>query len=192
LNEATRQLRQWQQEFDLPEDFSVNVNLSKVQVISDSILDDVSDALASSGVQPQHLTLEITESSIMHSVALVTSVLEKLRDRGVVLAMDDFGKGYSSLASLHRFPIHMLKIDRDFIHTMTQSRAHLAVIDAITSLAGNLGLQVIAEGIEANDEVFQLQALECSYGQGYFFAKPRSPEEIRPLLESAHQLVGGA
>jgi len=178
LDQACADLADWKQRFpDHTPPIHVACNLSKVQLAVNGLGDVVADTLERHGIDPGELHLEVTESVIMHDAAVVVPVMEQLRSTGIVLTMDDFGKGYSSLASLHRFPIDVLKIDREFIDAMTRSRAHTAVVHAIVTLADNLGMRVVAEGIETNDHLVQLQTLDCTYGQGYLFGKPAPAEQ---------------
>ncbi len=177
LDNACAQLAKWKPMMDNHADLFVSCNLSKVQLAVNGLTDAVAQTLDRHQIAPEQLHLEITESVIMHDAAVVVPVMEKLRERDIVLTMDDFGKGYSSLASLHRFPIDTLKIDREFVDAMTRSRAHTAVVHAIITLADNLGMRVVAEGIETQDHLVQLQALECAYGQGYLFGRPAPAEQ---------------
>ena len=122
-------------------------------------------------MQPAQLQLEVTESEIMQDRDSAVAMLNALKAEGIRLAMDDFGTGYSSLACLHEFPFDVLKIDRAFIANLDQGRAFIVLANSIVSLAENLGMQCVAEGIESLDQIAVLQAMGCSCGQGYYFGK---------------------
>ena len=121
---------------------------------------------------PTFLKLEITESAVMDNVETATKMLVQLQALGVQLAMDDFGTGYSSLSNLHRFPINTLKIDRSFITRMAQNNENAEIVRTISGLAQNLGMDVVAEGVETREQLDLLKSLGCQFGQGYFFSKP--------------------
>jgi EAL domain-containing protein (putative c-di-GMP-specific phosphodiesterase class I) len=125
---------------------------------------------------------------VMQSAESITPVLEELRELGVMLSMDDFGTGHSSLSCLHRFPIDFLKIDRAFIGNMGLNREYAAIVHAVVTLAHNLRIRVVAEGIETLEQAVQLQSLDCDLGQGYFFSRPIPAVQIAPLLENRNWL----
>jgi diguanylate cyclase (GGDEF)-like protein/PAS domain S-box-containing protein len=187
LTEACRQLQQWQQQFspDLP--LSVSVNLSTKQFTQPNLLDQISHLLHHS--EPQradwkvNLKLEITESAIMENPEMAKTMLEQLKAMGVQLLIDDFGTGYSSLSYLHRFPIDTVKIDQSFISHMSTDSESAEIVRAIVSLAHNLGMNVIAEGVELAEQLRQLRSLGAEYGQGFFFAKPLDREEVEALMQ---------
>lgn len=182
LNEAIAQLRDWRSESPEHTDLFVNVNLSRRQLVHPALLDSLKAATESHGVEPRHVHLEITESSVMDDRLNVEEVMQGIRDLGFLLAMDDFGTGHSSLSCLHQFPIDALKIDRSFVRNLTERREFTAVMQAIITLAHNLELTVIAEGIEDNGQLAQLQGMDCEFGQGYLFASPATPEEAIRIL----------
>jgi diguanylate cyclase (GGDEF)-like protein/PAS domain S-box-containing protein len=187
MTEACRQLRQWQHQFapDLP--LSMSVNLSTKQFTQPSLIEQVQQLL---NYPDRHhpdlklnLKLEITESAIMENPDMAKTLLEQLKQMGVQLLIDDFGTGYSSLSYLHRFPIDTVKIDQSFISQMSTDSESAEIVRAIVSLAHNLGMNVVAEGIEQAEQIQQLQALGAEYGQGYFFAKPLDCREVEQLME---------
>lgn len=186
LHEALRQLVSLSMRFPELAHLSMSVNLSKRQLIEEQLFDTIKHALQLTGVAPHRLKLEVTESVVMQHAEAVTPILAKLKSLGVKLAMDDFGTGHSSLSCLHRFPIDCLKIDRAFITTMGLNRQYAAIVHAIVTLAHNLGMVVVAEGIESPDQVVLLQSLECGFGQGYFFSKPVAPASLHALLSTSN------
>jgi diguanylate cyclase (GGDEF)-like protein len=172
LREAVGQLSRWQHRHPREPQLVMSVNLSKAQLAWQGLVADVAGLIRHSGIEPACVKLEVTESTIMHDAAAVVPMLSQLRELGVRLAIDDFGTGHSSLASLHRFPIDVLKIDRAFVRSMSDHREFSAIVQAIVMLAHNLNMQVIAEGVETAEQLAQLQALDCDEAQGYYFARP--------------------
>lgn len=141
------------------------------------LIEHIEQILHETQVKPWHLKLEVTESVVMENPELAAVTLGKLRGLGVRLSIDDFGTGYSSLSYLNRFPLDILKIDRSFISTMNQSDENLQIVRTIVALAGNLGMQVIAEGVETEEQLNQLKLLKCQYAQGYLFSEPMDAAE---------------
>jgi diguanylate cyclase (GGDEF)-like protein/PAS domain S-box-containing protein len=192
LREACRQLHAWRQRHGhLPELF-VSVNLSRKQLADRAIVGKIRDAIAAADVPPSSIKLEITESALMEDAEAALPLLAEIQSLGVKLQMDDFGTGYSSLGCLHRFPLHGLKIDRSFVATTSARRDYAAVIQAIITLARNLGIEVVAEGVETADQVALLQALDCEFGQGYYFSRPVPPEEAQDMLPAPMPLAKSA
>ncbi|MEM9417846.1 MAG: EAL domain-containing protein [Planctomycetota bacterium] len=173
-------------------EFTMNVNLSKRQLVQTDVVDMLVEVVEKAGVKPQWIKLEITESVIMDGQAQVTPVLEEMRRRGFQLAMDDFGTGHSSLSCLHQFPIDVLKIDRSFISSLDEHFEFAAVIQAIVTLAHTLGLTVVAEGIETREQLAVLQALDCDSLQGYLFSKPLPLREALEFLSQPREYVNSA
>jgi len=167
---------------DLP--LLISVNLSARQFSQPDLVDQIERILGESGVEARSVTLEITESVVMEHAESAAAALSQLKTLGVQLSIDDFGTGYSSLSCLHSYPIDTLKIDRSFIGNMGADPRNLEIVRTIIALAGNLGMHVTAEGIETAEQLAQLRALQCDYGQGYLFSKPRDGEEIKRLLAS--------
>jgi diguanylate cyclase (GGDEF)-like protein/PAS domain S-box-containing protein len=184
LTEACRQLHQWQQQFS-PLPLSISVNLSTKQFSQPSLIEQIRQLLSHAELQPSQLNLklEITESAIMENSEAARTMLEQLKAMGIQLLIDDFGTGYSSLSHLHRFPIDTVKIDQSFISQMSTDSESAEIVRAIVSLAHNLGMNVIAEGIEQAEQLRQLRDLGAEYGQGFFFAKPLDPDEVELLLQ---------
>jgi EAL domain-containing protein (putative c-di-GMP-specific phosphodiesterase class I) len=132
----------------------------------------VASILDETKLNAKHLKLEITESAVMENVEDATDILTRLRDLGLQISMDDFGTGYSSLSHLRRFPIDTLKIDRSFVTQMAEDEENAEIVRTIIGLAQNLGMDVVAEGVETPEQIETLKSLGCEYGQGYFFSKP--------------------
>jgi EAL domain-containing protein (putative c-di-GMP-specific phosphodiesterase class I) len=172
LHEACRQLRRWQATRYGGLEGAVEVNLSARQVDDPQIVATVERILSDTGLAPDRLTLEITESALMNDASSTLDVLHALKDLGVTLAIDDFGTGYSSLSYLQRFPVESLKVDRSFVADLDQRSDNAAIVRAIIGLGDSLGLPIIAEGVERPGEVEKLQSLGCFLAQGYLFGRP--------------------
>ncbi|MHC4210745.1 MAG: putative bifunctional diguanylate cyclase/phosphodiesterase [Planctomycetota bacterium] len=185
LQQACEQLRRWRSEFAEAR-FSVNVNVSRQQLVLPELVDDVRKILRSSGVGRGSLKLEITESVIMENPDAVTEALRRLRDLGVEIHMDDFGTGYSSLSYLHRLPIDVLKIDRAFMTNLSADNSYADVVHTVVALARTLRMRVTVEGVEAQEQVAQIKALDCDYAQGFYFSAPLSVESATKLVASDH------
>lgn len=172
LREACRQMQKWQ--VILPSDppLFISVNLSVKQFAQPRLFENVADILQETQLNPKHLKLEITESAVMENVETATELLNQLRSLGLRISMDDFGTGYSSLSQLRRFPIDTLKIDRSFVSQMSEDEENAEIVRTIVGLAKNLGMDLVAEGVETPGQVEMLKSLGCEYGQGYFFSKP--------------------
>ncbi len=177
LKQACQQLVSWKREYSSASKLFMNINISKRQVAQPDVVKKLAQTFKDTGIDPNYVKLEITESVIMDDRNGITPVLDEIRSLGVQLAMDDFGTGHSSLSCLHRFPIDVLKIDREFIMNMEQRIEYSAVIQAIITLAHTLNISVVAEGLETPEQVAQLQALECDNAQGYYFAKPMNSQD---------------
>jgi diguanylate cyclase (GGDEF)-like protein len=184
-----RQIAQWRRSFPNARPFSVSVNVSQKHFNNSDLVSCLSKAVRRHNVSPQCLKVEVTESAVMTNHEEGREIMKHITDLGIELHMDDFGTGYSSLNCLHGLPLHCLKIDRSFIVTMTLKRDYAAVISAIIQLAHNLGMRVVAEGVETREQVIMLQALGCDEGQGFFFSKPVSAEEASKYFKNAEASV---
>lgn len=184
LREATRQAREWQDKHGLTS-LTMSVNLSGRQLEDPSILADVKDALDESGLNPANLVLEITETVLLDNTPIISATLNELKRLGVRLAIDDFGTGYSSLAYLQKLPVDVLKIDRSFVSGLAAGSQEWAVTRAIIELGQSLALQTVAEGIELQDQLTHLKALQCDLCQGFFFARPLAALAMDDLLTRA-------
>jgi diguanylate cyclase (GGDEF)-like protein len=190
LGEAWRQLRQWRATYPTRSPLWISVNLSRRQLAHADLVQNVTRLLQESQMEPSRLMLEITEGAIMEDAEDAARTLATLRAMGLRVAIDDFGTGYSSLSLLQRFPIDVVKIDRAFVAELdTSSSDGSQVLRAITSLANTLGLDVVAEGVERADQVALLQELDCTYGQGYYFAYPQDADSAGSLLEEHPALI---
>ena len=172
LREACRQMQRWQ--VILPSDppLFISVNLSVRQFSQPDLIERVISILDETKLDPKYLKLEITESAVMENVETATELLNRLRALGLRISMDDFGTGYSSLSHLRRFPINTLKIDRSFVTQMVEDDENAEIVRTIVGLAKNLGMDLVAEGVETPGQIEALKSLGCEYGQGYFFSKP--------------------
>ncbi len=181
LREACRQAERWSRERpDHP--LSVSVNVSPAELERDDFVSDVLAILEETGLGPELLVLEVTESTLMRDPEGSSAALEPLRNLGVRLAIDDFGTGYSSLSYLNRFPMDILKIDRSFVQGLASGPEDSALARAIVQIAKTLKMRTIAEGIELPEQILRLRALGCDLGQGYLLSRPMPPEEISDLL----------
>jgi len=180
LNQSCRQMQSWRQLVARP--LKISVNLSSKQFSQPNLIDQIKQTLNESQLDPHCLQLEITESVVMENAEAAATMLTQLRALGVELSIDDFGTGYSSLSYLHRFPVSTLKIDRSFIGRMGAGDENAEIVRTIIRLANNLGMQVIAEGIETEAQLAQLRTLKCEYGQGYLFSRPVTAEQATALL----------
>lgn len=182
LEKACRQVKEWQERYPGEPPLSVCVNLSAGQVRYPGLLRDVGSALAESGLAQGSLILEMTETTLLEDAQTTVAVLEELRALGARLAIDDFGKGYSSLSYLKRLPMDLLKIDRSFVAGFGQDPRDTTIAQSIVSLAHALGLQVIGEGVENAEQLERLRSMGCDLAQGYHIARPLPAEEVDSLL----------
>ncbi len=180
LGQACRDARQW---YEMGHrSLRVAVNLSARQIQHDSLVGAVREVLRESGLPPENLVLEITESTAMENMDLAIATLTSLREMGVRLALDDFGTGHSSLAYLKRFPVHALKIDQAFVRGLDRDRSDRAIVAAVIETAHSLGVETVAEGVETAEELATLRDLGCDEVQGYLFGRPV------PFADAAHVL----
>lgn len=184
LLEACRQMKQWHEKFPSDESLYMTVNLSVKQFAQPDFIDQVRSILEATGLDAKYLKLEITESVLMDDIDSAAEMLVQLRALGVKLSIDDFGTGYSSLTYLHRFPIDTLKIDQSFVAVLDKD--HLEIVRTILSLAENLGMDVVAEGIETQEQMSLLRTLSCQSGQGYFFSRPMNVEDAERVLQETY------
>ncbi len=184
MRSACRQIHQWHQKFPANPPLTVSVNLSNQQFKQPDLIDRLREILQETQLDPRTLKLEITEGVIMDNAESAAAILADLKKLEIQLYIDDFGTGYSSLSRLHTFPTDALKIDRAFVSRMTEDQGNEAIVQTILILASHLGMDVIAEGIETIEQLNLLRALECEYGQGYFFSKAVDSIAATLLIES--------
>ncbi|MEM8736122.1 MAG: bifunctional diguanylate cyclase/phosphodiesterase, partial [Planctomycetota bacterium] len=170
LDESCRQAKAWQDEF--ANEMTVCVNVSIRQLSDSDFFSTVKDVLFETGLEARFLRLEVTESLLTQKPEDTIDILQKVRDIGVTIAVDDFGTGYSSLAYLHQFPLQILKVDRSFVDQMLQAEKSMAIVRSIIALARSLNLNLVAEGVETQEQLEVLRDLGCDYIQGYLISKP--------------------
>ncbi len=178
LNRACAEAARWKATDPAAANLHISVNLSGRQLGDPDVVANVAAALARSGLEPDALWLEITESTLMHDAAGAARTLNAIRELGVHLVIDDFGTGYSSLAYLKRFPVDTLKIDRSFVDGLGRDAESEAIVRAVVGLTQSLHLSVIAEGVETIEQLTALHRLGCDTYQGYFFSKPQPADEV--------------
>ncbi len=192
LREACQRLRLWQAEFPCTPPLTMSVNMTAQELAQPGLTSEMLNALRETGVDPGCLRVEIIETIAMGDAEKSSPVLAQLKALGVRLSVDDFGTGYSSLSRLRKIPVDTLKIDRAFIANVDSDLENLEVVRAIIVLAHNLGLQVVAEGTETEQEVEQLKQLNCEMAQGYFFSRPADDQAIFELLAKNQNARGAA
>jgi diguanylate cyclase (GGDEF)-like protein len=182
LAEACRQMSKWVARFPHMRDLTISVNLSARQLQQADLVEDLRRILQQTGVSPGQLKLEVTETVLMDDPAFSTSVVERLGQLGVQVQIDDFGTGYSSLSYLSKLNIDTLKIDRSFIGSLGVPGERAVIVEAIIRLARELGITVIAEGVETVEQLESLRALACQHGQGFLFSMPVTADAAGELL----------
>lgn len=189
LYEACRQARLWQMLRPEAPPLTMNVNISSKQFTQPNLAHQIKQILHETNLEPSSLKLEITESIIMENTELTKNTILELKALNIHLCLDDFGTGYSSLSYLHSFPVDTLKADRSFISAMDvcNENSSLNITRTIMMLAHNLGINVVAEGVETAEQLMQLKKLKCQYAQGYFFSKPLTKAQVEELIASEPQ-----
>ena len=192
LEEACRQVQDYQQlHLSTAAPLEISVNFSGQQIQEPTLLQHIDHVLTQTGFEGQLLRLELTESILIENAEVATHMFTQIKARKIKLSIDDFGTGYSSLSYLHRFPVDTLKIDRSFIQRISSNGKGLGIVEAIITLAHQLDMKVTAEGIETSQQLVQLQALGCDFGQGFWFSKPMNYEEVQRSMQTLdkHHLV---
>jgi EAL domain-containing protein (putative c-di-GMP-specific phosphodiesterase class I) len=185
LREACSQMRGWQLLFPSEPALTIAVNFSAKQFIQHNLVEQVKQVLGETHLDPGSLKIEFTESVAMQDAERTTRILSELKALGLGTSIDDFGTGYSSLSYLIRLPLDILKLDRSFVSRMDKNKESRQIVHTIISLADNLGMDVVAEGIETVEQADELKSLGCHYAQGYFFSKPINKGSVEALLNSA-------
>jgi len=190
LNEACADMVRWQQSWRAAFGIapSVSVNVSPRQLQAGNFVELIDNALAQYAIDPSSLTVEITESCLAEDSVEVLSCVRQLDERGIALSLDDFGTGYSSLSYLRRFPMRILKIDRSFVNAM-DTQEGMTLLRAIVAMARSLGLSLVAEGIEHEDQARELRQLGCDEGQGFLYWRPMTAGAVDELLEATHEFL---
>jgi diguanylate cyclase (GGDEF)-like protein len=183
MHEACRQMAEWHRNFPSVPRLTISVNASSRELADPDLVTNVARILQESGLDPESLRIEVTESSIVENQDLTSSTLHSLRDLGVHLEIDDFGTGYSSLSRLHEYPFSTVKIDRSFVKDIETETESLHLVETILRLADGLGLSVVAEGIETREQLAKLAALGCGFGQGYYFSRPADGKSTQRAIE---------
>lgn len=184
LREACKTMAHWHSTNRLFRDLVMHVNLSPRQLSQSSVVEQVDAVLRETGLPASCLKLEVTETMLMEKPDYANVVLRRLRELGVSVCVDDFGTGYSSLSYLQRFPIDTLKVDRSFVSRMTREPGQYKIVQAVVALAHSLGLEVVAEGVENEEQRIMLLGLECDLAQGFLFSRPISADEILCFIMS--------
>ncbi len=184
LQEVCLRLSVWQTSLPSAKDLWVSVNLSGVQLRDPALIEHIGDALRDSTLEPHSLVLELTEGMAMENPTAVTTLLMQLRAMGIRMSIDDFGTGYSSLAYLRQFPVDALKIDQSFVRGMEIDQDTASIVATISTMASQLGLHVVAEGVENEDQLALLRSLNCELAQGYLFAEPLDADSAADLLQA--------
>jgi diguanylate cyclase (GGDEF)-like protein len=182
LEEACRQLQAWQKQFTSTKDICVSVNISSKYFATPNFVEKIIAALKASNLQVGSLILEITEGVLIDHYAEANAIFTRLQELGVQLQIDDFGTGYSGLEYLQHFPVDAIKIDRSFVYGLGKGEKSPKLVRAIVSMARELGMEIIAEGIENDAQLAELKNILCGYGQGYLLSKPLDPNAARILL----------
>jgi diguanylate cyclase (GGDEF)-like protein/PAS domain S-box-containing protein len=182
LREACSQMQRWHTQYPCDPPLAISVNLSPRQFPEPYLIEQIAEVLRETGLLPAALRLEITESVLLDDHELARGVLTRLRGLGVGLKIDDFGTGYSSLAYLAQLPFDTLKIDRSFTLQLQGGDCNSEIVESILDMAHSLGMQVVAEGVERNDQLTRLISMGCEFGQGFFFSKPVSAEDAERLV----------
>jgi EAL domain-containing protein (putative c-di-GMP-specific phosphodiesterase class I) len=190
MERACRQLLKWHAEFPTDPPVGVMVNIPGRQFSEPELAPSVLRILEETGLDGEHLHLEITETSAMADLDRSVETLQALRGVGVHLHVDDFGTGYSSLSYIHRFPVDSLKVDRSFVSGMMERQENLAIVRTVVNLAKSLGLSVVVEGVETEEQLEVVQDMGCEFAQGWLFAKAMAPGDVGRTLGVPDSILG--
>jgi diguanylate cyclase (GGDEF)-like protein len=183
LGAACKQMKAWQNQFQMVAPLSVNINVSGIQLLNRDFIKTLTHALVSSGLHPGNLKLEITESVLLNIMAKESNLFNELKDIGVHIQIDDFGTGYSSLSYLQHIPVDVIKIDRSFVQRICTNDKNLGLVKAIINMARGMGMQTTAEGIETDQQRLLLESIGCDNGQGYLWSKPVDAAKVEALIQ---------
>ena len=172
LKEACQQMQIWQSQFEEIAHWKISINISSKQLAQPNFIEQIKQVLKETKLNPHNLKLEITESSLVEDTESIIAIFKELKALGIQFSLDDFGTGYSSLSYLHQFPFDTIKIDRSFVSNIDNNSEKLRIVRAIITLVRSLGMNTTAEGIETFEQLAQLKALKCQYGQGYLLSRP--------------------
>jgi EAL domain-containing protein (putative c-di-GMP-specific phosphodiesterase class I) len=184
LRQACRQMQRWHTAYPSDPPLAISVNLSPSQFAQPHLVEQIAEVLRETGIDPPSLRLEITESVLMDDHEVARDVLTRLKGLGIGLKIDDFGTGYSSLAYLAQLPFDTMKIDRSFTLQLEGGDCNSEIVKSILEMAHTLGMQVVAEGVEQNEQITRLISMGCEFGQGYFFSKPLCAQDAEGLMSA--------
>ncbi|OEU70475.1 MAG: diguanylate cyclase [Desulfovibrio sp. S3730MH75] len=182
INETCREVKSWINRYESAADLVISINISGRQFSQSTLVDNILSTLEKYELPPHNIKIEITETAIMERAKQAVEMLARLKSAGVFVSIDDFGTGYSSMSNLQEFPLDQLKIDLSFVHKMSQSPENIEIVKAIINLAHNLGLYVVAEGVENEQQETLLRNMGCEFGQGYLFSKPMRIAQVESFL----------
>lgn len=196
MRTACQKAEEWNRRYSSAAPLYVSINVSARQLAHPSFIKEVADAVQQTGVKPECIRLELTESVAMKDAPGTVQAMAQLRALGVKLSIDDFGTGYSSLSYLRRFPVDVLKIDQSFVADMESNSENYAIVKSVIALARSLGMEVVAEGVETSDQLERLKFVDCDFAQGYLFSRPLPSDAVEKYIESsfvrrAHQRSQG-
>ncbi|MEA5567311.1 EAL domain-containing protein [Anabaena sp. UHCC 0399] len=183
LQLACQQLYQWQQEFPIANSLVIHINISAVQLQQLDLVEQIKQILIDNHISPSAMRLEVTENALIKASSIVNQILEKIHTLGMKLCIDDFGTGYSCFSQLHTFPVDTIKIDRSFTNNLNTNSKGTAIVQNMISFANALGISVVAEGIETQTQLENLQEFGCEFGQGYLFSRPLPSEQVTSFLK---------
>jgi EAL domain-containing protein (putative c-di-GMP-specific phosphodiesterase class I) len=183
LREVCGQLIRWNQQYPDMIPLVISINLFSRQLLQTNFVRVVKQILKETGIDANNIMIDITESMIMDNTKIAARVLKQLKAMKIQLTIDDFGTGYSSLGYIRKFPADLLKIDRSFISRMNDDEESLGIVRTVITMARNMGLKVIAEGVETAEQLKQLRTLGCDYAQGFYFSQPLDSQEVEHMLK---------